>query len=193
MIEQHDRMEADDPILDAYFAELLDEEFVQPQEISHAAGSGMEEPSQREQADEGESRYWLFPVAGLRLAVPEDRVFAHGPAPTADITWKDGSCRCFEAAVDDRRLLVVDSLGLMGLDHQEGDGVGLPASVRSLVRLDRGDLALTAEAEPVLESVDRDAVCWRGATGSRAWLAGTLSSRSCVIVDVDGLYALAGQ
>ena len=193
MIEQHHRVEADDPILDAYFAELLDEESVQSQENTDSTGSEMEEPSQPEQAHEGESRYWLFPVAGLRLAVPEDRVFSHVPAPTADITWRDGSCSCFEATVDDRRLLVFDSLGLMDPDHRQGDGVGLPASVRFLVRLDTGDLALTAEAEPVLEGVDRDAVCWRGATGRRAWLAGTLSSRNCVIVDVDGLYSLAGR
>ena len=90
-------------------------------------------------------------------------------------------------------MLVVDSLGLMDPEHQQGDGVGLPAAVRFLVRLDTGNLALTAEAEPVVEDIDRDAVCWRGTTASRAWLGGTLRSQSCVIVDVDGLRTLVGQ
>ena len=67
MSEQPYGIEADDPILDAYFAELFDEEVADPWEITYSTGSGMEKPLQSDLADGGQRRYYLFPVCGLQF------------------------------------------------------------------------------------------------------------------------------
>lgn len=155
----------------------------------------LEEPGQSESWGDADTstatRYQLFEVSGLLVAVVASRVCAEIPLPglrpqvqvPAQPAWLRTAETADAAAIVDTALLVLpDDLAPSSLPLQERCNV--------LLLLDDGRWGVTVEGATSEETIEAAEVCWRGPQGRRPWLAGTLGSKRCVVLDLDNIQQL---
>lgn len=167
------KLTSSEQALDSYLDALLEE----PEEgMEAAAGAGTA------------AAYHLFAVCGVLVAVPSARVCAEIPLPTlqqatAQPAWLRRTVPGDEAVIVDAALLVLpDDLAPRSIPLQERCG--------GVLLLDDGSWGIALEEPGHEERIAADSVCWRGPRGTRPWLAGTLSSRRCVVLDIDNIQQL---
>jgi purine-binding chemotaxis protein CheW len=141
--------------------------------------------------DWAESRFQalLFEVAGLTLAVP--LVKLKGVVSGAEaLTPMPGHSPLFLGVVPYQGLQskVVDTARfVLPADHAAQLPEDAVDRCRKLVMIDEGRWALACtDIGDVVELGGAD-VKWRGATGKRLWLAGTVIERMCALLDIDQL------
>lgn len=120
-----------------------------------------------------ESRYLVFVVAGINLAVPADAVDQVGSPPNIGSDAEAGK--------------LVDTAKIILPETRYAHHPGLPTHAVYL----KSGLILLCDRSSGYRTVDIDAVCWRGEHGRRAWLAGTLSTERLAILDVAALEEFA--
>jgi hypothetical protein len=136
-----------------------------------------------------DTRYYLFAAGGLSLAIPAHRVSGErafegdlGDPSDRLVRTVTLSTGVSVAVLDLARLMLPPSTPLLEKPLEQ--------RTSSLVMLDDDAWACAAEAQGQLEALDLEQVCWRGEQGSRPWLAGTLTARRLVLLDLD---AIAGM
>ena len=136
-----------------------------------------------------DERHYLFRLGGLSLAIPSSRICAE-PALPAELSGDAGSLVWMATLPGGHQLPVVDLARLML--PEDAAELSCPLSERAalLVVLDGGAWAICAEAHGELELLDLDGVQWRGPNSRRPWLAGTLASRRCALLDLDQMAAM---
>jgi purine-binding chemotaxis protein CheW len=148
-----------------------------------ATGSGV--------PDWAESRFQalLFEVAGLTLAVPLVKLKGVVSGVEA-LTPMPGHSPLFLGVAPYQGLQskVVDTaLFVLPADHAARLPEDAAERCRKLVMIDEGRWALAcSDIGDVVELGSAD-VKWRGATGKRLWLAGTVIERMCALLDIDQL------
>ncbi|MDY6941618.1 MAG: hypothetical protein SVU69_01235 [Pseudomonadota bacterium] len=123
-----------------------------------------------------ESRYLVFVVADINLAVPADAVDRVGSPPNV------GSDADSTVAAELAGKLV-DTAKTILPEGRYAHHPGLPTHAVYL----KSGLILLCDRSSGYRTVNVDAVCWRGEHGRRAWLAGTLPSERLAILDVAAL------
>lgn len=130
----------------------------------------------------------IFKVAGLKLAIPlpllggvytiEDKVTPlFGQAKWSLGVWQS----------DGQKLTVVDSAQLIMPER----GVSLQEEgYRYLIQLDRAPWALACQEIYDTRDLVSESIKWRGDTSKRPWLAGTVISEMCALIDVSGLLSM---
>ncbi|PLW83955.1 hypothetical protein CWI75_00950 [Kineobactrum sediminis] len=163
--------------IDSYMSELLQELPEEP-----IAGSSQTAPDQA-------NGYYLFEVLGLHVAVAGDRVDSEVALPQVLEGARDATWYC-SATVAGRTVTVIDTARLMLPADLAPYNVPLAERAQRMLLLDEGEWAIAIEETGEEVAIDIQAVSWRGPTGRRAWLAGTLASKRCVLLDLDGLRRL---
>lgn len=130
----------------------------------------------------------IFKVAGLKLAIPlpllggvytvNDKVTPLiGQAPWSMGVWQG----------EDGKLTIIDSAQLIMPER----GVKLRESgYNFFIQLDRSPWALACQEICDTVTLVRSSIKWRGDASQRPWLAGTVISEMCALVDVPGVMAL---
>jgi purine-binding chemotaxis protein CheW len=130
----------------------------------------------------------IFKVAGLKLAIPlpllggvytvDDKVTPlFGQAKWSLGVWQ----------AEGQKLTVVDSAQLIMPERQ----VSLQEEGYSyLIQLDRAPWALACQEICDTRDLVSESIKWRGDTSKRPWLAGTVISEMCALIDVPGLLSL---
>jgi hypothetical protein len=93
----------------------------------------------------------------------------------------------YEARSEHERFLLVDTAQLLFDRPDEGPGQSLIDRGHHVVFVDGGAFALTAESHGACETIEEDAILLAGPGCRRPWLAGTVRSRNCVLIDIDGV------
>jgi len=141
--------------------------------------------------DWAESRFQalLFEVAGLTLAVPLVKLKGVVSGVEA-LTPMPGHSPLFLGVAPYQGLQskVVDTARfVLPADHAARLPEDAAERCRKLVMIDEGRWALAcSDIGDVVELGSAD-VKWRGATGKRLWLAGTVIERMCALLDIDQL------
>jgi purine-binding chemotaxis protein CheW len=135
----------------------------------------------------GDFQCLLFRVAGLTLALPLAKLNGVLPWNDALVTPLPGHQTWFLGLreyqgqkvrlIDVARVIVARDVARMGTSS----GTGLGKVI--LIGASRWGLACDAIAEVV--TLTPAAVKWRGRSGSRPWLAGTVIGRMCALLDAD--------
>jgi purine-binding chemotaxis protein CheW len=141
--------------------------------------------------DHAEFEALLFSVKGLTLAVPlvslgSIHKIEHGFTPIVGrAPWFMGLYR-----VGERNLQVVDTSAWVMPNKHESLGQD---DYQFLIRL--GDSNWTLACDKVLQSmkINQDEIKWRTKQGKRSWLAGTLKSHMCALLDVERMSVLLDQ
>jgi purine-binding chemotaxis protein CheW len=131
----------------------------------------------------------IFTVNGLRLALPVIKLacivdFPAGlvPAATGSI-WSLGRFMLGTDSVD-----ILDTAELViPPSHRTDSGPVHRPTPRLLVVLSGNQCALACDDIVESVTIDSDKVHWRGGRGRRRWLAGTVMSHACALLDVPGL------
>ena len=181
--------------LDAYFDALFHN--TQPKEASapvpaRQTSTRRSDPVQEHPSEPDSLPVQLFTVAGLKLAVPLERVesMLSSQAGLTTIAEDTGlvlgtvTCNGKVARVVDtaRLLLPQERAGKLATDTD--------ARTRHLLILDDGDWALAcSEVEEPVVLAEGD-ITRRTSAGRRPWLAGMVSSRGCALLDIDGVLRL---
>lgn len=130
----------------------------------------------------------IFKVAGLKLAIPlpllggvfnvTDKVTPlFGQAAWSLGVWQG----------ETGKLTIIDSAQLIMPER----GLSLADSGYSFfIQLDRSPWALACQEICDTVTLVHDSIKWRGETSKRPWLAGTVISEMCALVDVPGLMSL---
>lgn len=133
----------------------------------------------------------IFKVSGLKLAIPlpvlggvhkiEDEI-----TPLfGQVSWALGVWQ-----TDDIRLSIVDSADLIMPER----GMKLARDGFSYaIQLERTPWALACQEICDTITLQRSSIKWRGQKGKRQWLAGTVISEMCALLDVPGLLAMLEQ
>jgi len=141
--------------------------------------------------DWAESRFQalLFEVAGLTLAVPLVKLKGVVSGVEA-LTPMPGHSPLFLGVVPYQgfQSKVVDTARfVLPADHAARLPEDAAERRRKLVMIDEGRWALAcSDIGDVMELGSAD-VKWRGTTGKRLWLAGTVIERMCALLDIDQL------
>lgn len=131
----------------------------------------------------------IFKVAGLKLAIPLP--FLGGVFPVegkvtpliGQVKWSLGVWQC-----DGQKLTVIDSAQLIMPER----GVSLKdEGYEYLIQLDRAPWALACQEICDTVTLVNESIKWRGDLSKRPWLAGTVISEMCALLDVPGLIDLA--
>lgn len=130
----------------------------------------------------------IFKVAGLKLAIPLPLL---GGVYTVDnkVTPLFGQAKWSLGVwqAEGQKLTVVDSAQLIMPER----GVSLQdAGYNYLIQLDRAPWALACQEICDTRDLVSGSIKWRGDTSKRPWLAGTVISEMCALVDVPGLLSL---
>lgn len=172
-VKRGDKLTSSELALDSYMDALL----LEPEE---EAGAPV--------ADAGATTYHLFEVCGVLVAVPARRVCAEIPLPVLQQdapqpAWLRRAASGDEAVIVDPALLVLpEDLAPRSIPLQERCG--------GVLLLDDGSWGMALEEPGHEQTIAAATVCWRGPRGTRPWLAGTLSSRRCVVLDLDNIQQL---
>ena len=130
----------------------------------------------------------IFKVAGLKLAIPlpllggvhnvSDKVTPlFGQAAWSLGVWQG----------EDSKMTVIDSARLIMPERQ----VSLADEGYSFfIQLDRSPWALACQEICDTVTLVYDSIKWRGDASKRPWLAGTVISEMCALIDVPGLMSL---
>jgi hypothetical protein len=165
--------------LDDYVSDLLDESgAIEPEPLAE---------TMRRAEDKGR-RFYIFAVGSLNVGVPVQRAAFQAPMPTALEPVEDSSPALrYEARSEHERFLLVDTAQLLFDRPDEGPGQSLIDRGHHVVFVDGGAFALTAESHGACETIEEDAILLAGPGCRRPWLAGTVRSRNCVLIDIDGV------
>jgi purine-binding chemotaxis protein CheW len=131
----------------------------------------------------------LFSVAGLKLAIPLSQLGGVHPAENMKVTplfgQSDWSLGIWQSDTD--KLTVVDSARLIMPER----GISLRESgYEYLIQLDRTPWALACEGICDTITLVSESIKWRGDSSKRPWLAGTVISEMCALLDVPSLVDL---
>ncbi len=131
----------------------------------------------------------LFSVAGLKLAIPLAQLGGVHPAENMKVTplfgQSDWSLGVWQSDTD--KLTVVDSARLIMPER----GISLRESgYEYLIQLDRTPWALACEGICDTITLVSESIKWRGDASKRPWLAGTVISEMCALLDVPSLVDL---
>jgi len=131
----------------------------------------------------------LFSVAGLKLAIPLSQLGGVHPAENMKVTplfgQSDWSLGVWQS--DTEKLTVVDSARLIMPER----GASLRDSgYEYLIQLDRTPWALACEGICDTITLVSESIKWRGDSSKRPWLAGTVISEMCALLDVPSLVDL---
>jgi purine-binding chemotaxis protein CheW len=138
-----------------------------------------------------ESRFQalLFEVAGLTLAVPLVKLKGV-VSSAAGLTPMPGHSPLFVGVVPYQGLQskVVDTARFV-LPAERAASLGDDPTDRCqhLVMIDEGRWALACSRIGDVVDLERTDVKWRSASGKRLWLAGTVITRMCALLDIDQL------
>lgn len=181
--------------LDAYFDALFHN--TQPKEASAPVPAGQtstrrSDPVQEHPSEPDSLPVQLFTVAGLKLAVPLERVESMLSSQAGLTTIADdtglvlGTVTCngkVARVVDTARLLLPpERAGKLPTDKG--------AQTRHVLILDDGEWALACSHIEDIAGLAKNEITWRTAAGKRPWLAGMVPQRGCALLDVDGLLQL---
>jgi len=130
----------------------------------------------------------IFKVAGLKLAIPLPLL--GGVHNVADkVTPLFGQAR-WSLGIwqgDEGKMTIIDSAQLIMPERN----VSLADEGYSFfIQLDRSPWALACQEICDTVTLVYDSIKWRGETSKRPWLAGTVISEMCALVDVPGLMSL---
>ena len=131
----------------------------------------------------------LFSVAGLKLAIPLSLLGGVHPAENMKVTplfgQSDWSLGVWQSDTD--KLTIVDSARLIMPER----GISLRESgYEYLIQLDRTPWALACEGICDTITLVSESIKWRGDASKRPWLAGTVISEMCALLDVPSLVDL---
>lgn len=131
----------------------------------------------------------LFRVGGLKLAIPLSQLGGVHPAKGMTVTplfgQSDWSLGVWQS--EDQKLTAVDSAKLIMPER----GVSLRDSGYAyLIQLDRTPWALACEGINDTVTLKNESIKWRSDASKRPWLAGTVISEMCALLDVPSLVAL---
>lgn len=131
----------------------------------------------------------LFSVAGLKLAIPLSQLGGVYPAENMKVTplfgQSDWSLGVWQSDTD--KLTIVDSARLIMPER----GISLRESgYEYLIQLDRTPWALACEGICDTITLVSESIKWRGDASKRPWLAGTVISEMCALLDVPSLVDL---
>ncbi len=131
----------------------------------------------------------LFRVAGLKLAIPLSQLGGVHPAAGMKVTplfgQSDWSLGVWQS--DGEKLTVVDSAKLIMPER----GVSLrDTGYEYLIQLDRTPWALACEGINDTVTLGNESIKWRSDATKRPWLAGTVISEMCALLDVPSLVEL---
>lgn len=130
----------------------------------------------------------IFKVAGLKLAIPLPLLGGVYPANDkitpliGQVAWSLGVWQG-----EDMKLTLVDTAVLMMPERAvslKETGYGF------FIQLDRSPWALACQEICDTQTLNYDAIKWRGDTSKRPWLAGTVIDEMCALVDVQGVMSL---
>lgn len=131
----------------------------------------------------------IFKVAGLKLAIPLPLLGGVFPVEgkvtplIGQVKWSLGIWQC-----DGQKLTVIDSAQLIMPER----GVALAEEgYEYLIQLDRAPWALACQEICDTVTLVNESIKWRGDLSKRPWLAGTVISEMCALLDVPGLIELA--
>lgn len=130
----------------------------------------------------------IFKVAGLKLAIPLPLlggVYTVNNKVTPLFGQAKWSLGVWQS--EDQKLTVVDSAQLIMPER----GVSLQEEgYQYLIQLDRAPWALACQEICDTRDLVSESIKWRGDTSKRPWLAGTVISEMCALIDVPGLLSL---
>lgn len=131
----------------------------------------------------------IFKVAGLKLAIPLPLLGGVFPVEGkvtplfGQAKWSLGVWQS-----DGEKMTVIDSAQLIMPER----GASLADSgYEYLIQLDRAPWALACEEICDTVTLMNESIKWRGDLSKRPWLAGTVISEMCALLDVPGLIELA--
>ncbi|GGY39777.1 chemotaxis protein CheW [Bacterioplanes sanyensis] len=130
----------------------------------------------------------IFKVSGLKLAIPlpllggVHRMATDITPLFGQVSWVLGVWQS-----DDHRLSIVDSADLIMPER----GVKLARDgFDYAIQLDRTPWALACQEICDTITLQKSSIKWRGEKGKRQWLAGTVISEMCALLDVPGLLSM---
>ncbi|MDX1756660.1 MAG: chemotaxis protein CheW [Marinobacter sp.] len=146
------------------------------------------EPDARPEWSERPFECLLFRVAGLQLAVPLILLGAIHRLEE-DVKAMPGSPRWYMGILPERtqNLRVVDTAEWIMAGRVPA---GARDHYRFVIRLDNSEWALACDDVAQSFTLDPDQVRWRTSRSKRPWLAGTVVSHMCALIDVSTMARL---
>lgn len=184
-------------VLGAYFDALLREDApgTLPETVADAAIVNMPAPevaatsslpSQAAAPAAVNGSYQMISVSGVTLGVPSAAIDNIAPLDSIRCTTSaasDGTLGCYaEGAIT---ITVVDTARLLLPDQ-----AAAPAHSGFVLRLKNQPWALRCDAVGSTFAPVPEAIHWRGASGKRLWLAGTVREPGCALLDIPELLKL---
>lgn len=136
----------------------------------------------------GDFQCLLFRVAGLTLALPLAKLNGVLPWDAAAVTALPGHQSWFlglrEHQGQQVRLIDVANIIMPRAAPVAPDNFG------KVILIGAGRWGLACDDVTEVATLAPDAVKWRGRTGNRPWLAGTVIERMCALLDADAFAAM---
>lgn len=133
----------------------------------------------------------IFKVAGLKLALPLPMlggVFNANDDVTPLFGQAKWSLGVWQSETD--TLTIVDSAQLI---MPERGTLLADQGYRYIIQLDRSPWALACQEICDTMTLKHDSIKWRGEGSKRPWLAGTVISEMCALIDVPGMLRMLEQ
>ncbi|MBE0482270.1 MAG: chemotaxis protein CheW [Bacterioplanes sp.] len=133
----------------------------------------------------------IFKVAGLKLALPLPMlggVFNANDDVTPLFGQAKWSLGVWQSETD--TLTIVDSARLI---MPERGALLADQGYRYIIQLDRSPWALACQEICDTMTLKHDSIKWRGEGSKRPWLAGTVISEMCALIDVSGMLRMLEQ
>ena len=134
----------------------------------------------------------IFTSGGLKLAVPLVELGSIYPLEREDLTGIFGQIDWFLGLMRAKNgnIRVVDTAQIVMPERYQAE---MAAAYQFVVTLSNSDWGLGVDAVVGTEVLDPEAVRWRGERSKRPWLAGTVISQMCALLDVAQLGAMFNQ
>ena len=134
----------------------------------------------------------IFSSGGLKLAVPLVELGSIYPLEREDLTGIFGQIDWFLGLMHAKNgnIRVVDTAQIVMPERYQSE---MAEAYRFVVTLSNSDWGLGVDAVVGTEVLDPEAVRWRGERSKRPWLAGTVISQMCALLDVAQLGAMFNQ
>lgn len=139
----------------------------------------------------GDFQCLLFRVAGLTLALPLAKLNGVLPWDAAAVTVMPGHRPWFlglrEYQGQQVQLIDVANVVIPRDEPAKADGFG------KVILIGDGRWGLACDAIAEVVTLAATAVKWRGRSGNRPWLAGTVIERMCALIDADAFAEMLGD
>ncbi len=164
------------------------EKVAEPSELQSSAGEGGAAVTDLNWNTSQGVECLIFKVSGLKLAIPlpllggVHRMDTEITPLFGQVSWALGVWQS-----DDNRLSIVDSADLIMPERHiklARDGFDYA------IQLDRTPWALACQEICDTITLQKSSIKWRGEKGKRQWLAGTVISEMCALLDVPGLLSM---